>query len=46
MKRDSVDGMFPFPFGEWGSKYEPKCKEPGDLNKVCRQPPCLSSTRK
>ena len=48
MKRDSVGRMSPFvnrDISEWGSWYEPK-NEPGGLNKVCRQSPCLSSTQK
>ena len=48
MKRDSVDSMFPFAkrdISEWGLRYEPK-KLTGGFNKVCRQPPCLSSTCK
>ena len=30
---------------EWDSRYEPK-KQPDGLNKVCGEPPCLSSNRK
>ena len=40
--------MFPLAkrdINEWDSRYEPKNNLPGGLNKVCRQPPCLSSTR-
>ena len=49
-ERDSVNRMFPFAkrdISEWGSKYEPKNNSlRGGLNKVCRQPLCLSSTQK
>ena len=49
MKRDGVNRMFPFAkrdISEWGSRYESKIINRGGVNKVCRQPPCLSSTQK
>ena len=48
MKREGVNRMFPFAIqdiSEWDSRYEPK-KQPDGLNKVCGEPPCLSSNRK
>ena len=48
MKREGVNRMFPFAIqdiSEWDSRYEQK-KQPDGLNKVCGEPPCLSSNRK
>ena len=49
LKRDGVNRMFSLAkrdISEWDSRYEPKNYQPRGLNKVFRQNPCLSSTRK